>query len=275
MPTALLTGAASGIGRATATALVDAGWDVYATDVDADGLDDLGPRGCRTARVDVTDRSSIDAVVERITDETGRIDCLINNAGYGQMGPVEDVPIERMQAQFDVNYWGTIRCTKAVLPVMREQGDGTICNVSSVQGRVTSPGWGAYAGSKHALEGTSDALRVEVAEQGVDVVLVEPAWVETGFVGGVAERLTGFDRTDCYERLYDALDGTDVVDGGWLAIPPERVARQLVAIAEADDPDARYAVGLPGKFVVVAGLLPDWFADRVQRWMVDRYAERS
>ena len=188
------------------------------------------------------------------------------------MGPVEDVPIERMQAQFDVNYWGAIRCAKAVLPLLREQGEGTIVNVGSVQGRVASPGWGTYAGSKHALEGTSDALRVEVAPQGVDVVLVEPAWVETGFADGVAERLTGFDRTDCYERLYESLEGTDVVGGGRLSVPPERVARTILAIAETDDPDARYAVGLPATLVLLSGLLPDWLYDRTQQWMLDRYA---
>jgi len=273
MPTALLTGAASGIGRATATTLADAGWDVYATDVDTDGLDDLTASGCQTAHVDVTDRSSIDAVVDRITAETGRLDCLINNAGYGQMGPVEDVPIERMQAQFDVNYWGPIRCCKAVLPVLREQGGGTIVNVASVQGRVASPGWGTYAGSKHALEGMSDSLRIEVARQGIDVVLLEPAWVETGFADGVAEWLTGFDRTDCYDRLYDALDGTDVVGGGPLSVSPDQVARKLLAIAEADDPKARYTVGLSGRFVLLGGLLPDRLYDRIQQFMIDHYAE--
>ena len=273
METLLVTGAASGIGNATVGEFAAAGWEVYATDVDEAGLEPLADEGCRTRRMDVTDRDEIRATVTEIVEDAGGIDCLLNNAGYGQMGPVEDVPMERMRAQFDVNYWGPVRCVKAVLPVMREQGDGTIINVASVQGRVSSPGWGPYAGSKHALEGLSDSLRVEVADQGVDVVLLEPAWVSTGFADRVAESITGFDRTACYADVYDSLDGTDVVDGGPLTISPERVAATVLAIAESDDPDARYTVGLSATLVVLSRLLPDPIRDRTQNLMIDRYAD--
>jgi len=273
MPSVLLTGAASGIGRATAESFLDGGWTVHATDVDTDGLDELAEMGCHTEEMDVTDDTAVENVVERVDSDSGGIDCLVNNAGYGQMGPVEDVPIERMRAQFDVNYWGAIRCTKAVLPGMRERGDGTIVTVASVMGQVASPGWGAYAGSKHALEGTSDALRVEVAEQGVDVVLVEPAWVRTGFAARVNERLTGFDRTGCYDRVYESLESDGVVSGGPLSITPGRVADRIVSIAESSDPDARYTVGLGARAIVLSRILPDSIRDYAQRLLLRRFSE--
>ncbi|AWB27695.1 SDR family oxidoreductase [Halococcoides cellulosivorans] len=271
MSTALVTGAASGIGRAVTEQFDAEGWTVYATDVDTDGLDQLARRGCETHRLDVTDDSDIAAVVETIT-AAGGIDCLVNNAGYGQLGPLEDVPIDRMQAQFDVNYWGIVRCVKAVLPTMREQGHGTIVTIGSVQGRVTTPGWGTYAGSKHALEGMNDALRIEVADQGIDVVLVEPAWVASEWADRVVERLTGFDRTECYRDLYESLEHGALVEGGRFAVTPERVARTVVAAAQADAPDARYAVGLPARLVLLTRLVPDSIADRVQQHLVSRYS---
>ncbi|WP_018257482.1 SDR family oxidoreductase [Halomicrobium katesii] len=273
MPTVLLTGAASGIGRATAESFLDNGWTVYATDIDADGLDELAREGCHTEVLDVTDDAAVEAVVERVETDSGGIDCLVNNAGYGQMGPVEDVPIDRMRAQFDVNYWGAIRCTKAVLAGMRERGGGTVVTVASVMGQVASPGWGAYAGSKHALEGTSDALRVEVATEGIDVVLVEPAWVRTGFADRVHDRLAGFDRTGCYERIYESLEGNGVVGGGPLSVTPDRVANRIVAAAESSDPVARYTVGLGARAIVLSGLLPDAVRDYIQRLLIRRFSE--
>jgi len=140
-----------------------------------------GPRraGCETAKLDVTEQSHVDRVVGRIVDEQGGIDCLVNNAGIAQAGALEEVPIDRLEWQFDVNVFGPHRLIRAVLPHMREQGDGTIVNVSSIAGRVAQPAMGPCTGTKHAMEGLSDALRVEVAPFGVDVVLVEPEWVQT------------------------------------------------------------------------------------------------
>ncbi|MFW6437311.1 MAG: SDR family oxidoreductase [Halococcoides sp.] len=270
METVLITGAASGIGRATAMRFHDAGWTVYATDVETDGLDDLG---CNSARMDVTDSDEIEGVVEQIVAEAGSIDCLVNTAGYAQLGPVEDVTIERMQAQFDVNVWGVIRCIQAVLPRLREQGRGTIVTIGSVQGRVASPGWVAYAASKHALAGFHEAMAAE--ECGVDVVLVEPAWVETGFADRVAEHLAGVDRTDCYADLYSALDGTELVSGGRLAISPETVARKILSVATAEAPRSRSVVGLPARAVVLTRLHSDLIRTHIQQYMVRRFADRD
>ncbi|OYR65614.1 hypothetical protein DJ71_22360, partial [Halorubrum sp. E3] len=149
--TVLITGCSSGIGRAAARAFLDEGWTVYATARNPADIETLGEAGCELATLDVTDQSDVDRVVDRILDEEGAIDALINNAGYGQFGPVEDVPTAKVHEQFDVNVYGPHRLIKAVLPGMRRERDGTIVNVSSVAGRVSFPGGGVYSGSKFAI----------------------------------------------------------------------------------------------------------------------------
>jgi len=179
--TVLITGCSSGIGRATALAFAEEGWTVYATARDPDDIEPLADAGCKTAALDVTDPTDIDRVVNRILDEDGVLSCLVNNAGYGQFGPVEDVPTEKIEQQYAVNVYGPHRLIKAVLPHMRREEDGTIINISSVAGRVAFPGGGVYCGSKFAIEGMSDALRAEVEPFDIDVVVIEPGPVKTGF----------------------------------------------------------------------------------------------
>ena len=140
MKTALITGTSSGIGRATAAAFLRRDWTVYATARNTDDVADLAEAGCETAELDVTSGADVERVVERVIEETGRIDCLVNNAGYAQYGPVEDVPPDVLHDQFDVNVYGPHRLTRAVLPHMRERRTGTVVNVSSVQGRVSGAG---------------------------------------------------------------------------------------------------------------------------------------
>ncbi len=173
--TVLITGCSSGIGRATALAFADEGWTVYATARDPADIETLEDAGCRTDRLDVTEQDDIDRVVDRILDEEGVISCLVNNAGFGQFGPLEDVPVEQVEKQYDVNVYGPHRLIRAVLPHMRREEEGTIINVSSVAGRVAFPGGSTYCGSKFALEAMSDALRAEVDQFGIDVVVIEPA----------------------------------------------------------------------------------------------------
>jgi NAD(P)-dependent dehydrogenase (short-subunit alcohol dehydrogenase family) len=179
--TVLITGSSSGIGRATAELFAEEEWVVYATARDEADLAELAERGCETTELDVTRAADVGRVVDRIDDEQGRLDCLVNNAGYGQYGPLEDVPAGELARQFDVNVYGPHRLTRAALPHMREAEDGTIVNVSSVSGRIAVPGSGVYSASKFALEAMSDALRGEVEDFGVDVVLVEPGPVATAF----------------------------------------------------------------------------------------------
>lgn len=242
--TVLITGCSSGIGRATALRFRDAGWEVYATARDLDDVEELRERGCRTAELDVTDDLEVAAVVERILEERGRLDCLVNNAGYGQFGPVEDVPMEKVVEQFEVNTFGPIRLMRAVLPGMRERGDGTIVNVTAGVGGLTLPGIGIYTASKFALESATDALRQELSGTGVAAVTLEPGIVATDFYDRVLAELESLERTSAYDDLYRVLDDVGVVERGGPGInPPERVADVILDAAVADRPDSVRRVG--------------------------------
>ncbi len=269
--TVLVTGSSSGIGRATVEGFLDREWRVYATARDPDDVADLGERtDCVTARLDVTEQPDVEGVVARMVDEEGRIDCLVNNAGYGQFGPTEDVPVERVHRQFDVNVYGPHRLTRAVLPHMRDRGDGTIVNLSSVAGRVSFPGGGAYCGSKFAVEAMSDALRAEVREFGIDVVVVEPGPVATNFADRADAEVAGVERSGAYESFYAAFaDASLFGDDGPATIPPERVAADVVNAASATKPRARYPVGTPARVGVLARFVPDRLRDRAFA-LVDR-----
>jgi NAD(P)-dependent dehydrogenase (short-subunit alcohol dehydrogenase family) len=264
--TVLITGCSSGIGRATAAAFRAEGWTTYATARDPDDLSALATDGCYTAALDVTDGGDVARVVDRIEDEQGRLDCLVNNAGYGQLGPVEDVPVEQVHEQFDVNVYGPHRLTRAALPVMREGDGGTVVNVSSASGRVSTPGSGVYAGSKFALEAMSDALRGEVAPFDVNVVLVEPGPVDTGFQHRATDTAERLPRTDAYDSLYEVIDDYGAVGApGPAAISPTAVADAVVNAASCTDPAPRYPVGSLAKVTSLARFLPDRWRDRVSR----------
>lgn len=242
--TVLVTGCSTGIGRATALAFRDADWEVYATSRDASDVADLDDSGCRIVELDVTDDASVGAAVERAYEERGRLDCLVNNAGYGQFGPVEDVPMEKVVEQFDVNTFGPLRFVHAALPRMRERGDGTIINVTAGVGGLTLPGIGVYTGSKFALESVTDALRQETARSGVDVVIVEPGIVATDFYDRALDEIESIDHAPAYADLYRALESIGVVQRGGPGVNrPERVAETIVKAATADRPRPTYRVG--------------------------------
>jgi len=278
--TVLITGCSSGIGRAAARAFLDEGWTVYATARNPADVETLGEAGCELATLDVTDRADIDRVVDRVLDEEGAIDALINNAGYGQFGPIEDVPTAKVREQFDVNVYGPHRLIKAVLPGMRRERDGTIVNVSSVAGRVSFPGGGVYSGSKFAIEAMSDALRNEVAEYGIDVVVVEPGPVRTNFskraereagagdadgeaADGSQTGSSGLDRSGAYEEFYELFEDTQLLGGdGPGATEPELVAAAIVDAASATRPPARVQPGTAARVGVLARFLPDAVLDR-------------
>src|SRR6056297_336090 len=227
----LITGCSSGIGHATALAFLEADWTVVASARDPGDIADLAEAGCETITLDVTDPDQVTSVVERTVEETGAIDCLVNNAGYAQMGPLEDVQAEDLQSQFDVNVFGPHRLVRAALPHMRAQGEGRIVNVSSINGRISVAGSGAYAASKHAMEAMSDALRVEVDPFDVDVVLIEPGPVETSFTDRVADELPA-SRTADYDDIYEIFEDTRLIGGsGPLAIEPGEVADAIVDAA--------------------------------------------
>ena len=279
--TVLITGCSSGIGRAAAHAFNDEGWTVYATARNPADIETLGEAGCELATLDVTDQSDVDRVVDRILDEEGAIDALVNNAGYGQFGPIEDVSTEKVHEQFDVNVYGPHRLVKAVLPSMRRERDGTIVNVSSVAGRVTFPGGGVYSGSKFAVEAMSDALRNEVAEFGIDVVVVEPGPVKTNFSNRVRAEAgvdpdadddadddadaaaDGVDRSGAYEEFYAMFEDAQLIGGdGPGAVEPELVAGAIYDAASATRPPARVQPGTAARVGVLARFLPDAVLDR-------------
>ena len=256
--TVLITGCSSGIGRATALAFAEEGWTVYATARDPADIESLADAGCETAELDVTEQDDIDRVVDRILDEHGVISCLVNNAGYGQFGPVEDVPMAQVEQQYEVNVYGPHRLIKSVLPHMRREEDGTIINVSSVAGRVAFPGGGVYCGSKFAIEAMSDALRAEVEPFDIDVVVIEPGPVKTGFTERAEDEVDGIDRSDAYEEFYTMFDDTQAIGGdGPGSVEPERIAEDVVDAASSTKPPARIPVGKAATAGVLARFVPD------------------
>jgi NAD(P)-dependent dehydrogenase (short-subunit alcohol dehydrogenase family) len=270
--TALITGTSSGIGRATAAEFLEREWAVYATARETDDVADLEEAGCETARLDVTRDGDVDRVVDRVVDETGRIDCLVNSAGYAQYGPLEDVPVSVLHDQFDVNVYGPHRLTRAVLPHMRERESGTVVNVSSVQGRIATAGAGAYSGSKFALEAMSDALRTELDEYGIDVVVVEPGPVRTDFGERAEAEFDRLDRSGAYGDLYALAEDSNLLasDGGF-GLRPSTVATVVADAACTADPDPRYPVGRLARLAVASRHLPDRWRDaaaRLVRWVL-------
>lgn len=262
--TVLITGCSSGIGRATAYAFLEEEWQVYATARNPADIEKIGEAGCDIGTLDVRDEEDVERVVDRIIEEEGRIDALVNNAGYGQHGPLEDIDDERFEKQFDVNVFGPHRLVRAVLPHMRDREDGAIVNVSSVAGRIASPGMGAYSASKHAIEGYSDALRRELDPLGIDVSVVQPGPVKTKFRERVSDEIGRLDRTDVYEDIYEfqedaSLFGTDSP----IASHPAEVAEAIVEASVSPDPEPRYVVGPAAQLLIYASYLPDRISDRV------------
>lgn len=262
--TALITGCSSGIGRAAAFTFLEDDWTVYATARNREDLDDLADAGCHTAELDVTEATDVERVGQRVLREDGRIDALVNNAGYGQFGPVEEVPTEALAEQLDVNVLGPHRLVRELLPYMREQEHGTIVNVSSVWGRVAFAGGGSYAASKHALEALSDALRQEVADFDVEVSIVEPGPVETGFADRADDELDALQPTGAYPWFERGFEDVNAIGGGGpAAVSPETVAETIHHAATCAEPQARYTVGVPAWLVAVARFAPDRYRDRL------------
>ena len=244
----LITGCSSGIGHATAEHLAARGWTVYASARRTESIADLAERGCRTLSLDVTDEDSMRAAVTAVEDAEGAVGVLVNNAGYSQSGAIETLPLDRLRAQFETNVFGLVRLCQLVLPGMRRQGGGRIVNVSSMGGRLTFPGGGAYHGTKHAVEALSDALRFEVRGFGVDVVLIEPGLIKTRFgetAAGSIDAATA-DGDDPYADFNAAVGAAtaEVYEGplARLGGGPETVARAIERAISARRPKTRYKV---------------------------------
>jgi NAD(P)-dependent dehydrogenase (short-subunit alcohol dehydrogenase family) len=257
----LVTGCSSGIGRATAERLARSGWTVYASARRLEAIASLEEAGCRLLQLDVTDDDSMRAAVEEVERAEGAVGVLVNNAGYSQSGAVESVPLDEARRQFETNVFGLARLTQLALPGMRQQGWGRVVNVSSMGGRLTFPGGGWYHASKHAIEALSDALRFEVQGFGIDVVVIQPGLIRTGFaevaVGSIEQddgpyarfnAAVGAATAGVYEnRLAQSLGGG-----------PETVAKAIEKAVTAKRPRTRYRVtASAGLFLTLRRLLPD------------------
>jgi NAD(P)-dependent dehydrogenase (short-subunit alcohol dehydrogenase family) len=244
----LITGCSSGIGHATAERLAARGWTVYASARRTESIEDLAERGCKTLALDVTDEDSMRAAVAAVEDAEGAVGVLVNNAGYSQSGAIETLPVDRLRAQFETNVFGLVRLCQLVLPGMRRQGGGRIVNVSSMGGRLTFPGGGAYHGTKHAVEALSDALRFEVRGFGVDVVLIEPGLIKTRFGETAAGSIDAAvaDGDDPYADFNAAVGAAtaEVYEGplARLGGGPETVARAIERAISSRRPKTRYKV---------------------------------
>lgn len=252
---ALITGASSGVGRATAELLAARGFVVFGTSRSPS----QEARSFTWLPLDVRSDASVEAAVQSVLEQAGRIDVLVNNAGYGQFGAIEENSIADVQAQLDTNLFGVIRMIKAVLPTMRQQGSGRIINVSSVIGHVAPPFMGLYATSKFALEGLTEALREEVRPFGIDVALIEPSGIKTPFVSQRPATLIA-----AYTAARQAAQQTAraILERG---MEPGVVA-QVILRAATTRPRRRYLVGQQAKsLILLKHLLPDPLFERMVR----------
>ena len=264
----LITGASSGMGKATATDLIKAGNTVYCVARSVDKMRDLAELGGHVMRMDVTSEEDIERVVGDIVAAEGRIDVLWNNAGYGLYGPVEDVPMEKVQAQFEVNVYGVARLTKKVLPHMRAQGAGLIINTSSMGGKIYTPLGAWYHASKHAIEGYSDCLRFEVRPFGIRVVVLEPGVINTGFARGVRDNFSFESQNGPYKEMVEAyIKAMD--DNAMPGSDPSVISRTVQRIIASANPKPRYVAGSGARMMIwMRKVFGDRFYDMVMSRMM-------
>jgi NAD(P)-dependent dehydrogenase (short-subunit alcohol dehydrogenase family) len=256
---ALVTGASSGIGESISVHLATTGWTVYAVARRVERMAGLTARGVTTFAMDVTDDSSMVAGVDRIIEEQGRIDALVNNAGYGSYGAVETVPIDEARRQFEVNVFGLARLTQLVTPHMRTQRSGTIVNMSSIGGKFYEPLGAWYHATKFAVEGFSDSLRLELAPFGIDVVIIEPGPILSEWNAIARDSLLEQSRGTVYQGRARAMaEHFERTDTPRMSSGPEAVAEKVIKALEAANPSARYPAGRGARAIVTARrLLPD------------------
>jgi NAD(P)-dependent dehydrogenase (short-subunit alcohol dehydrogenase family) len=273
--TVLVTGATDGLGRAAALLFAEKGYLVLAAGRSAEKRAQLEAvareksLALETLEMDVCDDTSVQAAVSHVLARSGAIDVLINNAGMSYVATVEDMTMEDWRRQFETNVFGVIRVTQAVVPHMRARRRGRILMMSSVSGLVTPPTQGAYSGSKHALEGISNALRLELYPFDVKVILIEPGYIVTNIQNVAAELTKTYQEkrtSGPYAKLYaSAWEGakTSRAKSGTTA---EDCARVMFHAAEATNPKARYGVTPTARYVKWAKrLLPDSAMDRMLR----------
>ncbi|GLS45480.1 oxidoreductase [Methylobacterium brachythecii] len=256
-PVALITGASSGMGKDFALRLIGEGYVVYGAARRLERMGEIEAAGGHVLAMDVTQDSTMVSAIERIIGEQGRIDILINNAGYGQYGALEDVTLDDARRQMEINLFGLARLTQLCLPHMRARKFGRIFNVSSIGGRLATPLGGWYHASKFALEGYSDALRMEVRPFGIDVVVIEPGGVESewsGIAATEAERISG---QGAYAGLVAKAKTLMTSQKG---APPKAISDLIVRGLQARTPRTRYHGGMLAGTML---FLRNWLSDRM------------
>ena len=244
---AVVTGTSSGIGFETALALAREGYYTYATMRDtakSDKIKELGQKenlNIDVLELDVDDENSVKTAIQKILDQKQRIDVLVNNAGWGLWGCVEDVSIDEFKAQFDTNFFSIIKLIQEVGPTMRKQGSGKIINISSVAGRIGFPASPAYISSKFALEGLSESLRLEMAPFGVDVIIIEPGVIKTNFLNPVRLSKNSETNTAYSDITNKVVSGVKMM--AEMGTHPKEVADTIVKAVKDEKPLPRYIVG--------------------------------
>ena len=256
---ALVTGGSSGIGEATALKLQELGYTTYAAARRVERMQHLTTSGIRPLAMDVTDDESMQSGVEHILAEEGRIDVLVNAAGYGSYGALEDVPLAEARNQAEVNLFGAARLTQLVLPQMREQRSGTIVNITSMGGKIYTPLGAWYHATKHALEALSDCLRMELKPFGIDVVVIEPGGIRTEWPAIAAEKVRAVSGTGPYAAQGNAVADSLVSESTQRrSSPPEVIAKTVGKAVTARRPKTRYAVGYGARpMIFLHSVLPD------------------
>ena len=241
---ALITGASSGIGAATARRLLADGHVVYAAARRRERMQPLADAGARLLPLDLTEDASIVAAVDAIREAEGGLDVLVNNAGYGSYGALEDVPLEEGRRQFEVNLFGLARLIQLATPMMRAQGSGRIVNITSIGGKMHEPLGCWYHATKFAVEGLSDCLRMELAPFGIHVVVIEPGAIRTEWSGIAQHSLLQYSGHTAYAAQATAhARMLAASDTSTMSSPPDVVARTIARALRARRPRTRYATG--------------------------------
>jgi NAD(P)-dependent dehydrogenase (short-subunit alcohol dehydrogenase family) len=256
---AVVTGSSGGIGLATALALAKNGYLTYATMRNLAKRDtilsiaEIQQLPIRTVQLDVTDENSIKNAIQLIISESGRIDLLVNNAGYGLTGAFEDIGIDEIKALYETNVFGVIRVTQAVLPIMRKQRSGRIINISSGAGKIGYPGGSAYVSSKFALEGLSESMAFEVEQFGIKIVLVEPGFIRTNFADNIVTAKKAQDPNSPYSQMMMQMKSSSLRRSMIENAPDaDLVASVIVEAATAKEPNLRYLAGKDVEQMVAA-----------------------
>lgn len=259
--TALVTGASSGMGKEIAKRLIKDGFQVYVAARQPAKMADLARLGAKPLRMDISKDEDIKAAVDTILGETGGVDVLVNNAGFGLYGPVEEIGLDEARYQFEVNVFGAARLTQLLLPSMRKKGSGTIVNITSIGGKIYTLLGAWYHATKHALEGWSDSLRLELAPFGINVVIVEPGLIETSFGDVVAAGLIKRSGSGPYAKLTQAVaKSTQDAYGHGRGTDPSVIADVVSKAVRAKKPSTRYAAGAYAKPML---FIRKWFSDRM------------